>query len=100
LRDLTRQEERELRRLRELIPNPGFTHVPFILKLAGQRDSLRYRRAFNTAVLAELTLKLFRGELRTAKDVADWIDVHGNAPRNGVDVAQATTIGAPAGEGQ
>jgi hypothetical protein len=49
-------------------------------------------------VLPELTLKLLRGELRTAKEVAIWIDVHGNAPRN-VDLAQAATIEAPAGRG-
>jgi sulfatase-like protein len=86
--DLTRQEESAVKRLRRRIPNPGLTHVPFILKLARQRDSLTYAPAFKTAVLPELTLELLRGELCTAKEVANWIDVHGNAPRN-VDLAQA-----------
>jgi hypothetical protein len=98
--DMTREEERELRRLRTRIQSPEFTHVPFILKLGGQRDSLTYTPPFNAAVLAELTLKLLRGELRTAKDVARWIDVHGKGPRNDVDIAQATTIEAPTREGQ
>jgi hypothetical protein len=93
--DMTRREESEVRHLRRRIGNPGYTHVPFILKLAGQRDGLAYTSAFSTAVLSELTLKLLRGELGTATEVAAWIDVHGNAPRKDVDVPRATTIETP-----
>jgi hypothetical protein len=48
--------------------------VPFLLKMPGQRQSLRYTEPFNTVMSHDLVLAALRGELRTAEDVAVWLN--------------------------
>jgi hypothetical protein len=49
-------------------------HVPFMLKLKGQKESLIYQPAFNTVLSQELILALLRGELSKPADVTAWLD--------------------------
>jgi hypothetical protein len=49
-------------------------HVPFMLKLKGQRESLIYQPSFNTVLSQDLLLALLRGALSTPADVTAWLD--------------------------
>jgi Sulfatase len=82
--ELAHLEEELLGTIGARIPNPGATRVPFFIKLGGKRDHLRYDRPFGTVLLAELTLKLLRRDLNTAKEVAAWIDAQRQALPNDV----------------
>jgi Sulfatase len=57
-----------------LVPAETDYRVPFILKLAGQRQSLAYAPAFNTILSHDLVLGVLRGELTTPEAVASWLD--------------------------
>jgi hypothetical protein len=49
-------------------------HVPFMLKLKGQRDGVIYQPSFNTVLSQELILALLRGDLSAPADVTAWLD--------------------------
>jgi hypothetical protein len=51
-------------------------HVPFMLKLKGQKESVIYRPSFNTVLSQDLILALLRGELSAPADVTAWLDRH------------------------
>lgn len=48
--------------------------VPFLLKLAGQKQRAIYENDFNTVLTHDLFLALLRGEISDQKSVIDWID--------------------------
>jgi hypothetical protein len=50
--------------------------VPFMLKLAGQRqgEPLSYWRTFNTVLSTDLVLAILRREVRTPAEVSAWLD--------------------------
>ena len=50
--------------------------VPFMVKLPGQREGAEYTRPFNNVVTAEIVPALLRGEVRTAEELAPWLDAH------------------------
>ncbi len=50
--------------------------VPFILKLAGQKEGVVYEPAFNTILTHNLFLALLRGEVGGPKSVMAWLDQH------------------------
>jgi hypothetical protein len=50
--------------------------IPFVLKLAGQRDQLTYTNDFNTVVTHDLVLALMRGEVSSPNSVVAWLDQH------------------------
>ncbi len=50
--------------------------VPFILKLAGQREAVTYEPAFNTVVIHDLILAILGGEVHDAADAIAWLDQH------------------------
>ena len=50
--------------------------IPFVLKLAGQREQLTYTPGFNTVVTHDLVLALLRGDVSTPGSVAGWLDRH------------------------
>jgi len=50
--------------------------VPFLLKLAGQREGVTYPRAFNTVLTHDLVLAYLSGELSSKDDMIQWIDRH------------------------
>lgn len=48
--------------------------IPFLVKLAGQSESLSYEAGFNTVLTHDLVLALMKGELSTATELAAWLD--------------------------
>jgi hypothetical protein len=48
--------------------------IPFLVKMAGQRNSLTYEPGFNTVVTHGLVLALMKGEVTNSTDLADWLD--------------------------
>ena len=48
--------------------------VPFVLKTAGQTESLAYDAPFNTVLSHDLVLALLRGEVSDPEGVVAWID--------------------------
>jgi|ERR1043166_2299723 hypothetical protein len=51
-------------------------NVPFVLKLAGQREGVVYDRSFSNVVSADLSLAVLSGQVSTAKQAAAWLDEH------------------------
>ena len=53
--------------------------IPFILKLAGQKQSIIYEPSFNTVLSKDLILAILRQEVNTPSEVTKWIDLnHGS----------------------
>lgn len=52
--------------------------VPFILKLAGHKESIVYEPAFNTIITHDLILALLNKEIITDKDLIRWMEEHRN----------------------
>jgi hypothetical protein len=50
--------------------------VPFILKLSGQREAVRYEASFNTVLTHDLLLALLRREVSSPASVVAWLDRH------------------------
>ena len=50
--------------------------VPFMLKMAGQTETLEYEEVFNTVLTHDLLLAILREEVSTPREVADWLDRH------------------------
>jgi hypothetical protein len=48
--------------------------VPFILKLAGQKERVDYSREFNNVVIHDLILGILRDELKSPESVVRWLD--------------------------
>jgi Sulfatase len=59
------------------MPSGECAYVPFLLKMPGQRQAVRYDRDFNTVVSGNLLLAVLRGEVKTAEDATRWLTVHG-----------------------
>ncbi len=54
--------------------------VPFILKLAGQREPVEFDQPFSGVVSGDLCLAVLSGEVRTAREAAAWLDAHASHP--------------------
>lgn len=50
--------------------------MPFLLKMAGQRDAVPYTAPFNTVLSRDLLLGILRGEISDAHAAAEWLDRH------------------------
>ncbi|HXG92277.1 MAG TPA: sulfatase-like hydrolase/transferase [Blastocatellia bacterium] len=50
--------------------------VPFLLKLAGQKQSVYYEQEFDTILTQNLLLELLKGDMVTPDSVAVWLDRH------------------------
>lgn len=48
--------------------------IPFIVKLANQKDHISYKHAFNTFNTQELVLAILRKEIIKPEDVVKWLD--------------------------
>ena len=56
--------------------------VPFLLKMAGQRNAITYEPAFNTVLSADLVRVALTGKLSRGADVSAWIDQRRVGPGN------------------
>ena len=53
----------------------GIDHrIPFMLKIAGQKEDINYDKPFNTVLTHDLILALLKNELSNSDDVVEWID--------------------------
>jgi len=50
--------------------------IPYLLKLAGQKEGFAYANRFNAVLTHDLVLAILKGELAAAADVAHWLDGH------------------------
>jgi len=50
--------------------------VPFLIKLAGQKEASTYSAPFNTALTHDLILDVLKGKISTSSQVHSWLDAH------------------------
>jgi hypothetical protein len=50
--------------------------VPFLLKMAGEKQGVDYPRAIQTVVAKDLLLAIMNGKVTTAEQVGVWLDSH------------------------
>jgi len=48
--------------------------IPYILKLAGQKEGVEYAPQFNTVLTADLLMAVLRGEIADTESAAAWLD--------------------------
>jgi arylsulfatase A-like enzyme len=48
--------------------------IPYLLKLAGQKESLAYDSPFNAVLTGELLLAVLKGEVADARSAAEWLE--------------------------
>ena len=51
--------------------------IPFLVKLAGQEETIDYQPAFNTLLIHDLILALLQGQIAQPKRVVEWIHKNG-----------------------
>ncbi|MDD5560574.1 MAG: sulfatase-like hydrolase/transferase [Candidatus Omnitrophica bacterium] len=56
--------------------------IPFMVKMAGQNNFVKYTKTFNTVLTGDLILSILRNETKTNNDIAAWIDKNRNEIRN------------------
>lgn len=61
-------------RLAEPVNGQQDQRIPFMIKLAGQKEGMEYQKPFNTVLSRQLLLEILRGNLTSPSDVAAWID--------------------------
>jgi hypothetical protein len=69
----------------EALAGPPNHRVPFMLKLAGQKQRVDYDGEFNNVLAHDLLLALLRGELKSPESVKSWLDTNrsvGESPYN------------------
>jgi arylsulfatase A-like enzyme len=69
----------------EVMPATPDHRVPFLVKLAGQKEPLAFTPEMNTILTHDLLLAVLRGEVRTPQEAAAWLDQHrtvGDVPHN------------------
>ena len=52
------------------------SEVPFLLKMAGQRQGFAYSKPMQTVVTKDLLLAIMKGEIHQPGQVAEWLDSH------------------------
>jgi hypothetical protein len=67
---------------RDSVPLDGKSdpRIPYLLKLAGQKEGFAYTPEFNTVLTADLVLAVLRGEIGEPESAAAWLDR--NRPRS------------------
>ena len=50
------------------------SRIPYILKLASQKDGVKYTQEFNTVLTADLLLDVLRGEIGDPASAVAWLD--------------------------
>ena len=50
------------------------SRIPYILKLASQKDGVKYTQEFNTVLTADLLLGVLRGEIGDPASAVEWLD--------------------------
>ncbi|MEW6736929.1 MAG: sulfatase-like hydrolase/transferase, partial [Acidobacteriota bacterium] len=58
----------------DLINDKGDARIPFVLKLANQKEAITYDSAFNTILTQDLLLALLKGEISDPASVTGWLE--------------------------
>jgi arylsulfatase A-like enzyme len=59
------------------VSTPRVDHrVPFLIKLAGQKEASTYSAPFNTVLTHDLILDVLSGKISTSSQVHAWLDAH------------------------
>jgi hypothetical protein len=66
---------------RKVDGRPVNPRVPFLVKLPGQREGLRYAGHFETAHTGDLILAILNGEIARSEDLVRWMEEHGGQGR-------------------
>lgn len=66
-------------RLAETVNGQQDQRVPFMIKMAGQKEGVEYQKPISTALTRQLLIEILRGNITTPADVAAWLD--GTAPK-------------------
>jgi arylsulfatase A-like enzyme len=74
--DMWRQTYMWTREDEESRPNMPDHRVPFLLKLAGQKQGIEYDAEFNTILTHDMLLALLKGELSGPDSVLNWLVQH------------------------
>lgn len=61
-------------RLAEPVNGQQDQRVPFMIKMAGQKEGMEYQKPINTALTRQLLIEILRGNITTPADVAAWLD--------------------------
>jgi len=59
--------------------------IPFILKMPGDTEAVRYDSPFNTVLSHDLLLAILKGEVKDTKEVVRWLDQHRSIGRSPYD---------------
>src|SRR5262249_1845057 len=62
--------------LERLTANGPSDTVPFILKLAGQRQGIVYDNSFSNVLAGDLCLAVLDGEVSTPEEASAWLTAH------------------------
>jgi len=60
----------------EALDGKSDKRIPYLLKLASQKEGVSYDRAFNTVVTSDLLMAVLRGEVTDAAGAAAWLDAN------------------------
>jgi arylsulfatase A-like enzyme len=58
----------------EALDGKSDPRIPYILKLASQKEAIAYTQEFNTVLTADLLLDVLRGEIRDPAAATAWLD--------------------------
>jgi arylsulfatase A-like enzyme len=59
----------------------GYPYVPFLLKMPGQHQGLKYDRAFNNVLTSDLLLDVLNGRVSKPDAAVRWLDAHAEDSR-------------------
>jgi Sulfatase len=63
-------------RASELLDGKKEHRIPFLLKMAGQKEGVDFEKPFNTVLSHDLVLGIMRGEIADARAAVEWLDKH------------------------
>ncbi|MCX6626172.1 MAG: sulfatase-like hydrolase/transferase, partial [Candidatus Solibacter sp.] len=58
----------------EALDGKSDPRIPYLLKLAGQKEAVAYTAQFNAVLTADLLLGVLRGEINDAASAKAWLD--------------------------
>ncbi|MGH9491857.1 MAG: sulfatase-like hydrolase/transferase, partial [Terriglobales bacterium] len=69
--------------------------VPFLVKMAGQKQGIVYQPPLRSLIAHDLTLAVLRGELSQPEQATRWLDQHVAPLPSGVPLAEFPGVAAP-----
>ena len=58
----------------EALDGKSDPRIPYILKLASQKEAVAYTQEFNTVLTADLLMGVLRGEITDPASATSWLD--------------------------